>query len=634
MNSYFRKVVIKSIALMTMTISTFVYAQPHLLIKYADLILFNGMVLTVDQNFSSTEAIAVRDGRVLAVGNSSDMLALAGPETIRVDLKGRTATPGFIYNDGDNAVPAGDIYKMTQVNSALSTERITGASLEELLGSINEVLNVAEQESPVFINMPKASPRVAEEWTANDLDEISPENPIALFYNDSVVVVNNAMLDMAIDAGMPTDMFGVVKDTNGKPTGQLFQQAAGFVGWHVRPWPNREFIDKAIEETVANLLGHTSVGMTTITGHMSGLTISLLNELFHTGRLGMRVYPGHDFTRQNPFAEQYLKRVGNLVNFSLTDPALGPLVKIVGAATGPVDDGSNSQFGMLTIDAKENIDHEIGGNLHGISKWTGEVWTGLTWEDMTDELKAQTDYNTVDLIHRYGWNMSGNHNMGSAALRTNLLAIDRFYSSGVKPYFYSQKPNAFDHNLVWHESNYPLLDKYKDSIALALSPEIFDQRISVTGRPLLEAQYGEKMHTMQPVRDALERGYLLIIEGGGPHSHPMWLIERFVTRTDDNGKVWGANQAIDRNTALRMLTHNVARFIGEEDELGSLEPGKWADIAVLSGDFIGVPDHEIDSLSIDLTFLAGKLVYDASLWETGSTPHSEYYTGSRRASME
>ncbi len=589
-------------------------AQSSLLLNYADLVLSNGQVLSVDENFTIHEAIAVRDGRVLALGSSNEILALAGPDTQHVDLNGRTVTPGYIYNDGDNSVPGGDIYKDTMVKGWLSG-RIPGASLEELLASLNKLTEESDAGAPIFVNMPKASPRVAEEWTADDLDEIAPSNPMALFYNDSVVVVNHAMLNDAFAAGLPKEHFGVVLNEDGEATGQLFQQAAGFIGWQVRPWPSPEYIDSALEQTVASLLGYASIGATTATGHMSGLTISMLNELYHDGNLVIRVYPGHDFTRQNPFAEQYLKRVGNLINFSLTDPELGPMVKIVGAATGPVDDGSNSQFGMLTIDEKENIDFEIGGTPHGLNKWTGEVWTGLTWDDMTDSQKAQTDFNTIDLLHKYGWNMSGNHNMGSAALRTNLMAIDNFVKSGVTPYFNTQKVDAFDHNLVWHESNYPLLDEYKDNIAMALSTEIFDQRISVTGRELLESQYGERMHTMQPVKTLLDRGYNLHFEGTGPNNHPMWMVERFVTRIDDQGKVWGADQAIDRATALRMLTINAARFISEEDELGSLEPGKWADLVVLNGNFMEVADNEIDDLDIDFTFVGGKLVYDKRLWE-------------------
>ncbi len=69
---------------------------PAQLIRYADLVLINGQVLTVDADFSVAEALAVRDGRVLAIGTSEDMLRLAGPDTERVDLAGRTLTPGYI----------------------------------------------------------------------------------------------------------------------------------------------------------------------------------------------------------------------------------------------------------------------------------------------------------------------------------------------------------------------------------------------------------------------------------------------------------------------------------------------------------------------------------------------------------
>lgn len=110
--------------------------------------------------------------------------------------------------------------------------------------------------------------------------------------------------------------------------------------------------------------------------------------------------PGHDLVRQNPFAEQYLKRVGNLVNFTLTDPVRGPLVKIVGAATGPVDDGSNSQFGMLTIDEKQTVD----GDRWHTTRTEQMDRRGLDRPDLERydrRMKAQTDYNMVGLLLKY-----------------------------------------------------------------------------------------------------------------------------------------------------------------------------------------------------------------------------------------
>ena len=586
---------------------------PPVLIRYADLVLHNGQVLTVDAEFTVTEAIAVRDGRVLATGRSADMLALAGPDTDRVDLAGRTVTPGYIYNDGDNAVPGGDIYKDTMVGGWLSG-RIPGDDMEILLSSLDDVLDQAQPAEPVFVNMPKNFPHEAFAWTADDLDQIAPDNPIALFYTSSDVRANHAMLDRAFDMGLPRDHFGVIKDEDGEPTGALVHEATGFVGWQARPYPSRAYIEKGIRDAKASFLGYLSVGVTTTTGHMSGLTISMLNEIFHNDELSMRVFPGHDMTRQNPFPEQYLKRVGNIVDFSLYDPERGPMVKIVGAALASLDDGPNSPSGILTIDPKDRIMPELGGTPHGWNKWTGESETGLTWEDISDEQKLQTDWNTMRLLIKYGWNTSGNHNMGSGAMKVVLDAVDNAYNTD-EVLFKQIKPNAYDHNVIWHEDNFELIDKYNDQLRFGLKiDEYFDPRLVASRSPLLY-EYASRVDNMQPVKDLVDRGVNVHFEGSDAHNHPMRMIKWAVTRADSQGRVIAPAQAIDRRTALRMLTWNAARFVGEEDELGSLEPGKWADLVVLNGDYLAVPDEDLDALHIDLTYVAGRLAYDARLWE-------------------
>lgn len=603
---------IRGLFAVLMTVSASLAAQSPILMNYADLVLLNGQVLTVDENFTIAEAIAVRDGRVLATGSNEDMLALAGPETQQIDLKGRSVTPGYIYNDGDNAVPGGDIYKDTLVDGWLSG-RIKGEELQELLKSIDEVLSKSHEGDPVFINMPKDFPMEAHAWTADDIDEIAPNNPLALFYTSSDVKVNHAMLEKAFAMGLPRDHFGVDKNEKGEPTGSLFHEATGFIGWQVRPYPSRAYIEQGMQDAKASFMGYLSSGVTTSTGHMSGLTISMLNELFHTGQLLMRVYPGHDFTRQNPFPEQYLKRVGNLVDFSLYDPERGAMVKIVGAALASVDDGANSPSGMLTIQAKDRIFPDVGGTPHGWNKWSGEAVTGLSWDQMSEEDKMQTDWNTMRLLNKYGWNTNGNHNMGSGAMKVVLDAVDNAYSGEVL--FKQTKPNAYDHNVVWHKDNYPMIMKYNDKLRFALNiGELFEPR-EVNGVPVIFYEYGKQIDTIQPVKDLVDMGVHVHFEGGSGSNHPMKMMKYAVTRTDDNGKVIAPAQAIDRKTALKMITVNAATFIAENNNLGTLEPGKWADMAVLSGDYMAVPDKELDKLDIDLTFVAGKLVFDASLMD-------------------
>ena len=221
MNMTMQKQVMVLLAALVMLISNPAGAQPQILMNYADLLMLNGKILTIDNDFTITEAIAVRDGRVLATGSNADMLALAGPETEQVDLNGRSVTPGYIYNDGDNAVPGGDIYKDTLVDGWLSG-RIKGEELQELLKSIDEVLAKAHEGDPVFINMPKDYPLDAQAWNADDIDEIAPNNPLALFYTSSDVRVNHAMLEKAFEMGLPKDHFGVEKNEKGEPTGSLF----------------------------------------------------------------------------------------------------------------------------------------------------------------------------------------------------------------------------------------------------------------------------------------------------------------------------------------------------------------------------------------------------------------------------
>ena len=89
-------------------------------------------------------------------------------------------------------------------------------------------------------------------------------------------------------------------------------------------------------------------------------------------------------------------------------------------------------------------------------------------------------------------------------------------------------------------------------------------------------------------------------------------IQRFVTRTDEEGRVWGAGQAISRQEGLRMATIWNARYTGDENILGSIEAGKLADMVVLNGDYMTVPEEKISDLRVDLTFVDGKIVYDRS----------------------
>ena len=580
---------------------------PPELIRYADVILHNGKVLTADKNFTVAEAVAVRDGKILAVGSSAEVMKLAGPDTRRVDLRGRSVVPGFIDSDGDNAFAGGDLYKDTMVNGKVG-RKVRGKNVPEMLTQVGNLVSQAKPGSSVYVRMADEFVSDLSKLTARDLDKLAPNNPLMLSLSSSEGVVNTLMLEKAFAAGMRKEHFQVVKDANGNPTGQLFSQALGFIGWNLRDWP--ELTEEIFKEQAEIIDQFLRVGVTTITGHASGYTVTIVSQMFHHDRLKMRIRPTLDFARQNPMADQILRRTPNLVNFRLGDD----MVRIVGAAVGPVD-GASDDGGIMTNEPKRAAHAEVKGGLYGRNKWTGPEWTGKQWRDLNDAEKRDTEWTTLQLLRKHGWNISGNHNMGSGATTIVLESLaDAEKQPEIKVHTMLGR-NALDHNLIWDAKSIALSKQLGDGLAFGLNSEIFSQRV-VRGEEMLFAQYGEQMHSMQPVKDLINAGVNVHIEGGKPDEPPVWRIERFVTRTDKStrsareGRVWGKNQAIDRKQALLMTTYNAAKFMGEEKMLGSIERGKYADLVVFNGDYMSVAEDKIDELLVDLTIVGGKTVYE------------------------
>src|SRR5262249_26382691 len=146
--------------------------------------------------------------------------------------------------------------------------------------------------------------------------------------------------ELAFEHGLRKDHIGVIKDKNGEPTGQLWGQAAGVVMWNVRPYPEENFEDFAKDQM--ELQGKfVENGKTTVTGHATGLDMTLWNAMYHRGQLSLRFRPAMDFARNNALSAQILKRVGTLVDFGL-----GDTVKIVGLAPGPADGAIDDPYGI------------------------------------------------------------------------------------------------------------------------------------------------------------------------------------------------------------------------------------------------------------------------------------------------
>ncbi len=600
---------------------------PEELIHYADFVFYGGKVLTADADkaFTIAEAVAVRDATILAVGSSERIRRLAGPTTRQIDLRGRSLTPGFIYSDGDGAVPAGDILKDSQWGGR-THPHLGGATIDEALATLSFIVDREEANGePLFFNLSDSWASVAmQSWDISTLDEVAPDIPIAVYLDSSYGLVNTAMIELAIEKGFPPDHFHLIRDGDNRYTGRAGAQLVGFIGREVRPWPDPSWFDEvAVPGAAATLAKYARHGVTVATGHMSAPTMTVLNRLFHDGdgrKLAVRVYPGLDFLRQNPEGERYLKRIGNLIDFSLTDDR-GPMVTIVGASVGPHSGSPDAAASLLTIEPKVNVIPELSPNAHGYNRWTAEWFTGLGQDDLDEQQQRQTDFYNVLLARQHGWNVTGVHNMGSEAIRIamqNVATAERQEKLYVKKLW---RPQGFDHNIDWlpqvieyYKANPELRDVIRFGVTLGTG---INQR---DAEPLgimnvVEAQYGrEGLERMAPLKTLLENGIPFHIEGTEPNDkddYPTWYIQLAVTRISDDGDAVAPNEALDREAAFLALTRWAARFIGATEIMGSIEPGKLADLVVFNGDIMAVPIEELHKLLPVMTMVGGHVAYES-----------------------
>jgi len=599
---------------------------PTELIHYPEFIFFNGQVLTADadQDFTVAEAVAVRGNRIFAVGSNAEIRRLAGPPTRVIDLRGRSVTPGFIYNDGDNSVPAGDILKDSQWKG-VTHPHLGGSTIDQALVTLSYIVEKeGEPGEPLFFNLTDTlSGTAMDAWGLSTLDEVAPDNPVIVYLESSEGLMNTAMIELALERGFPPQHMHLDRDANGDYTGRGGAQLVGFIGREVRPWPDPLWFDEvAIPGAVETLSKYARHGVTVATGHMSAPTMTVLNRIFHEQpqNLAVRVYPGLDFLRQNPNGEMYLKRMGNLVDFSLSDER-GEMVTIVGASVGPHSGTPDGLSGLLSIHPKTTIIRGLSPNPYGDNRWTSEWFTGLGQGELTEDQKKQTDYYNVMLARQHGWNVTGIHNMGSEGIR---LAMQNILEAENQETLYVKKlwrPQGFDHNIEWvpevyeyYEANPVLKELIRFGVSLR---SMINQRDSepLGLENLIEVQWGmEGLERIAPLRTLQKKGIPFHIEGTEPRddqAYPTWYMQKAVTRIDRLGRVIAAEERLDRQSALLALTRWGARFIGAQDDMGSIQAGKLADLVVFDGNLMDTPVEKLAELKPVLTLVGGQVAYES-----------------------
>ncbi len=543
---------------------------PQEVIAYADLVLYNGKVLTADDDFTIVEAVAVRDGKFLAVGQSNYIRRMAGPQTRQVDLEGRSVVPG-LFDTHLHQAWVGQVLK-------------TGSwslSLTDLESGLEEIKKIVEQATPgewLFFGGPYNKVLI-NEMNRQLLDPISPDNPVVIVTGCNIGIANTLALK-----AIPPETGGLVKNPQtGEPTGLVSGFALGVLAYDVRPQPKISEEDIQLQKQILGKLNFQ--GLTTVIGRAQGLTFSILKEVWARGELTARIRVAHELMRQNPNAEAYLKRMGNLSGFG------DSMMKIHGTTVQPAD-CNNSGGAALTWNAKIR---EVETSPYG-------PYGKYYWESFGNDLENSEAQNII-LANRYGWNITSMHTQGDQAASKVLDAYER--ANNEKPL---QGRWAFDHGLFRTPEN------IRRAQALGVLFSVTPKYLFQNNPDGLIFQYGaDQVSRLTPVRSMIEAGMKPVMESDirGPWSSPLWTMEMLITRNDGKGgRTWAPEQKITRQEALWMKTNWASYYSADEKILGTIEVGKLADLVVLGGDYMTVPEDQISELPIELTVVDGKVVYD------------------------
>jgi predicted amidohydrolase YtcJ len=530
-----------------------------------DLILYNGKIVTVDSAFSIAQAAAIRGDRFVAIGTDDAVRRAAGPSTKLIDLRGRTVIPGLMDGHLHNAGGGPGV--------GLSNVR----TMAELLGAVEARVRSSKPGDLVISNADWHEAQLREKRLPHrrELDRVAPDNPVVLVRGGHEFIVNSAALGRwNISRATPAPAGGEIgHDADGELNGELVDTARGLV--KLPPPP------KLTEEQIL-------VQIKLLNG--AGLTGIRIPGQFQFG--GSAIEPYRMF--------QQIKAKGQLtirVNYLMRifDYSSVPKMRETIASWNVKPDEGDEWLrigGMKTL-----VDGGFeGGNMRTAYEepyGRGGKFKGIQVVPLDQYVAA------VRELNRLGWRVA-THAVGDAAIDQVLDA----YTAANADKSIRGKRWSIEHFFIGRPDHYPRVR----SLDLVISAQ---NHLYLAGPSMRKYWGSERAEQVTPVQTFLDQGILV---AGGTDSpvipyNPFWAMYHFISRETISDGVYGANQRITREEALRMFTFNNAKLTFEENLKGSIEPGKLADLVVLSADILTVPEKQIENLKAVATMVGGRFVY-------------------------
>ena len=542
----------------------------------ADLILADGIIITIDSARPRAEAVALKQGRILAVGSAQDIRSLKGTRTEVIELKGKTVIPGF--NDAHNHMASfGLQLQMVQLRSAKA------ATVDDIVAAMRQRADTQEAGTWVkgagYDNNKLPDGQHPTRW---DLDRASTDHLLfARHTSGHMCVVNSRVFELlGIDRDTPDPAGGhIVRDEQGEPTGLLQENAVGLVTNQFYPYS----VEKIVEALGAANEVYLSEGITSHTeagiGFLSDLELHAYQQAVQEGKLTVRS------------------------NLMVSAESLFAIEGAEGESFFGLSQGIRTGWGDEWLRVGP-IKMFSDGSLIGR---TAAMTQGYATDPDNTGFFATPEETLRDWIlwgHRSGWQLA-THAIGDRAVSFILDCYEEANNAQPRP----DHRHRIEHCGVIDQEILERIDH------LGVIPVPQQHFIGELGDGFKRNLGPERTRWCYVQKSFLERGIPMpgssdryVVEGA-----PLLGIHDAVNQKTLSGDDYVPEERITPEEAIRAYTLNSAYASFEENIKGSIEAGKLADLVVLGADPTRVPIEEIQHIPVQATVVGGDLLFEQDL---------------------
>ena len=539
----------------------------------ADLVLTNGRIVTVDDGRPEAEAIAISKDRIQALGTAEEIKKMTGPATQVIDLQGQLAIPGFIESHGHFSGVGGAQLQLNLMNVD---------SWDKIVAMVAEAVSRAKPGQWIYGRgwhqekwTSRPAPNVEGFPTHASLDKVSPNNPVLLVHASGHAAFANGKAMELSGIRRPTESPAggeILRDANGDATGLMRETAQRLIkrgaGAPV-PTPaetaarDRQVLELASQEVL-------SKGITTFEDAGSDLaTIDLMKKMVDEGKMGVRLW----------------------VMVRQSNETIAPKL----AQYKMIDHGN----GHLTVRA---IKKQIDGALGSRGAWLLAPYSDKPESSGLETTKIPEIEETARLAMANGFQLCV-HAIGDRGNRETLNIFERAF-----------KANPVKKDLRWrveHAQHISAADIPRFG-KMGVIPSMQGIHCTSDAPYVLERLGRVRAQEGAYVWQKLMKTGAIIANGTDAPVEDVDPIPSYyasVSRKLKDGKVFFPDQRMSRMEALKSYTINGAYAAFEEANRGSLKPGKYADITVLSKDILKIPEDEIPTAKVAYTIVGGKVLF-------------------------